>query len=74
MNGNIVRPLEGFIANEQLVSVIIPVYNVSRYLPQCFDSVIETLSNPQQSWGESCTQVAITKATEKNSVVYYVRV
>ena len=36
--------------------------------------VIETLSNPQQSWGESCTQVAITKATEKNSVVYYVRV
>ena len=40
MNGNIVRPLEGFIANEQLVSVIIPVYNVSRYLPQCFDSVI----------------------------------
>ena len=37
-------------------------------------SVIETLSNPQQSWGESCTQVAITKATEKNSVVYYVRV
>ena len=37
-------------------------------------AVIETLSNPQQSWGESCTQVAITKATEKNSVVYYVRV
>ena len=37
-------------------------------------SLIETLSNPQQSWGESCTQVAITKATEKNSVVYYVRV
>ena len=36
--------------------------------------MIETLSNPQQSWGESCTQVAITKATEKNSVVYYVRV
>lgn len=36
--------------------------------------LIETLSNPQQSWGESCTQVAITKATEKNSVVYYVRV
>ena len=37
-------------------------------------NLIETLSNPQQSWGESCTQVAITKATEKNSVVYYVRV
>ena len=36
--------------------------------------VIETLSNPQQSWGESCTQVAIPKVTEKNSVVYYVRV
>ena len=34
------RPLEEFITNEQLVSVIIPVYNVSRYLPQCFDSVI----------------------------------
>ena len=36
--------------------------------------MIETLSNPQQSWGESCTQVAVTKAKEKNSVVYYVRV
>ena len=40
MNGNTVKPLEGFITNEMLVSVIIPVYNVSRYLPQCFDSVI----------------------------------
>ena len=40
MNGNTVKPLEGFITNELLVSVIIPVYNVSRYLPQCFDSVI----------------------------------
>ena len=36
--------------------------------------MIEILSNPQQSWGESCTQVAIPKVTEKNSVVYYVRV
>ena len=40
MNGNTVKPLEGFITNELLVSVIIPVYNVSRYLPQCFESVI----------------------------------
>ena len=31
---------DGYITSEQLVSVIIPVYNVSRYLPQCFDSVI----------------------------------
>ena len=31
---------DGYITNERLVSVIIPVFNVSRYLPQCFDSVI----------------------------------
>ena len=31
---------DGYTTNERLVSVIIPVYNVSRYLPQCFDSVI----------------------------------
>ena len=43
-------------------------------MPDSIEGLIETLSNPQQSWGESCTQVAITKATEKNSVVYYVRV
>jgi len=24
--------------------------------------MIETVSNPQQSWGESCTQVAMNKA------------
>ena len=40
----------------------------------CSRMLIEILSNPQQSWGESCTQVAIPKVTEKNSVVYYVRV
>ena len=40
MNGNTVKPLEEFVTNELLVSVIIPVYNVSRYLPQCFESVI----------------------------------
>ena len=28
------------IPDEPLVSVIIPVYNVSRYLPKCLDSVI----------------------------------
>ena len=31
---------EGFNTDEPLVSIIIPVYNVSRYLPQCLDSVI----------------------------------
>ena len=30
---------DGYITSEPLVSIIIPVYNVSRYLPQCFDSV-----------------------------------
>lgn len=57
------------------VSLFVIAYNFNKLLGSHIDiSVIETLSNPQQSWGESCTQVAITKATEKNSVVYYVRV
>ena len=38
--GNCICEAEGFIPDEPLVSVIIPVYNVSRYLPQCLDSVI----------------------------------
>ena len=31
---------EGLNTDEPLVSVIIPVYNVSRYLPQCLESVL----------------------------------
>ena len=31
---------EGFVNDEPLVSVVMPVYNVSRYLPQCLESVI----------------------------------
>lgn len=37
---NSICEAEGFNTDEPLVSVIIPVYNVSRYLPQCLDSVI----------------------------------
>lgn len=38
--GNCIREARRFNTDEPLVSVIIPVYNVSRYLPQCLDSVI----------------------------------
>ena len=38
--GNCIREAEGFNTDDPLVSVIIPVYNVSRYLLQCLDSVI----------------------------------
>ena len=40
MTVNTLRTTEGFFFNELLVSVIIPVYNVSCYLPQCLESVI----------------------------------
>lgn len=32
--------MEGLINNDSLISVVIPVYNVAKYLPQCLDSVI----------------------------------
>lgn len=35
-----------------------------KWLDQGGNLLIETASNPQQSWGESCTQVAINKAPE----------
>ena len=34
------RALNESIDKEPLVSVVIPVYNVSRYLQQCLDSVV----------------------------------
>lgn len=34
-------------------------YILWRVLYQFINSLIETFPNPQQSWGESCTQVAI---------------
>lgn len=40
MNKDITKASEEFVNDAPLVSVVIPVYNVSRYLPQCLDSVI----------------------------------
>ena len=40
MSGSIQRTAEGFIADEPLVSGIIPVYNTCCYLAQCLESVI----------------------------------
>lgn len=40
MSKEISKASEEPVTDELLVSVLIPVYNVSRYLPQCLDSVI----------------------------------
>lgn len=40
MNKDITKASEEFVNDAPLVSVVIPVYNVSRYLPQCLDGVI----------------------------------
>lgn len=40
MSKEISKASEEPVTDEPLVSVLIPVYNVSRYLPQCLDSVI----------------------------------
>lgn len=40
MSNDIPKAEERFVDDEPLVSVVIPVYNVSCYLPQCLESVI----------------------------------